>query len=139
MPAAVVVDSGPLVALFDGDDQHHRHAVVWLQSFAGRLITTVAVVTEVAYLLDFNVRAQVDFIRWIGHGGALLTDLSAPDLQRAAEIMIKYQDLPADFTDASLVAICERLAIREVASIDHHFAVYRYRNRLRFRNVFPTA
>jgi predicted nucleic acid-binding protein len=136
MAAAVVVDSGPLLALFDRDDFYHKRALAWLSKFSGRLLSNAAVVTEVAHLLDFSAQAQVEFLRWVGHGGVSIVELNADDIALVAEIVEKYADLPADFTDASLVVACERLGIRDVASVDRDFEVYRYRKRGRFRNVF---
>lgn len=40
-----------------------------------------------------------------------------------------------DFADALLVAICERLNVRKVASVDLDFSIYRFRNRGHFENV----
>ena len=50
--------------------------------------------------------------------------------------MEKYRDLPADFADASLVALCERLRITTVASVDADFTIYRMQNHQGFRNLF---
>jgi hypothetical protein len=36
------------------------------------------------------------------------------------------------------VTLCERLAIRYVASVDRDFTIYRYRGRTKFVNVFFT-
>jgi len=41
-----------------------------------------------------------------------------------------------DFTDAIVVALCERLGIHHVASVDRDFATYRYKGRSKFINVF---
>jgi predicted nucleic acid-binding protein len=41
-----------------------------------------------------------------------------------------------DFADAVVVALCERLGITHVASVDRHFAIYRYKGRTKFVNVF---
>ena len=50
----------------------------------------------------------------------------APDLARVGELIDRYRDLPADFTDASLVALSERLRCTEVATTDRRdFSVYR--------------
>jgi predicted nucleic acid-binding protein len=49
--------------------------------------------------------------------------------------MEKYGDLPMDFTDAVVVALCERLGTRHVASVDRDFAIYRYKGRAKFVNV----
>jgi uncharacterized protein len=50
--------------------------------------------------------------------------------------MNKYADLPADFADASLVAMCERRGIADIATLDTHFDIYRTADRKRLRNVF---
>lgn len=139
MPERVALDSGPLVALFDGGDAHHAQAVAFSRRLKAEPVTTLAVVTEVLYLLDFSVRAQAQFLEWICDGGLTLIELKTPDLKRAAELMRKYADFPMDFADASLVAICERLGVKAVASVDRHFSVYRSKGRLTFRNVFPAG
>ena len=71
----------------------------------------------VKYLLDADVPR------------ALFTGL------RREEPGIAVVRVPMDFADASLVAICERLGIREIASIDRHFFIFRYKNRSAFKNV----
>jgi predicted nucleic acid-binding protein len=58
------------------------------------------------------------------------------DLARIREIIAKYADLPADFADASLVALAERRGLFAVASVDSDFTVYRGATRRRFRNLF---
>ena len=52
--------------------------------------------------------------------------------------MAKYADLPADFADASLVALCERIRSTTVASVDSDFTIYRTASRQVFRNLFLT-
>ena len=43
-----------------------------------------------------------------------------------AELVVRYGDLPLGTTDASVVALAERLKIDEVATLDRrHFAVVR--------------
>lgn len=135
---SIVVDAGPLIALFDRDDRHHRRAVEFIRNCRSRLVTNLPVLTETAFLLRFSVAAQRDFLEWAYR--ALDIDAgTAADLPRIAALLEKYQDMPADFADASLVALAERLTITRVASIDRHFAVYRLPGRRRFENVFPRA
>lgn len=46
-----------------------------------------------------------------------------------AELVDRYADLPLGGTDASLVAMAERLALTQVATLDHrHFRVVRPRH-----------
>jgi predicted nucleic acid-binding protein len=50
--------------------------------------------------------------------------------------MEKYADLPMDFTDAVVVALCERLGINHIISVDRDFTIYRYKGRAKFINEF---
>lgn len=137
MPSTIAVDSGPLIALFDSDDQYHRKAVEFIRGLKSTLVTNYAVVAEVTHLLDFSVQAQVDFLQWVSGGGVVVADITPEDLRRTIELARKYADLPLDFADGVLVALCERLKIHDVATVDGHFAVYRTKDRRCLRNVFP--
>lgn len=135
---SIVVDSGPLIALFDGSDQYHQAAVQFLERNRLPLITNLPVIIEVVYVLDFSGEAQRDFLSWAPP--ALTIDShTAEDLPRIRAILEKYADLPADFADASLVALCERLKVWDVASVDSDFTVYRGRDKRRFNNRFFTV
>jgi predicted nucleic acid-binding protein len=131
----IVVDSGVLYALFDPTDGHHDRARSFIAGSPPRLVTNVPVLSEVAYLLDYSVRDQCAFLQWAWEVITIDTETAA-DLPRIIEIMGKYADLPADFADASLLALCERAAIDRIATLDRDFAVYRLRNRKRLVNVF---
>ena len=56
---------------------------------------------------------------------------------RIIELTGKYSDVPMDFADASLVVLCERMKIRDVASIDSDFGIYRILEKYVFKNIFP--
>jgi predicted nucleic acid-binding protein len=130
---SIAADAGPLVALFKGADNYHSRAVEFVAGLRHPLVTNVVVVGEVVALLV--PRFQTDFLDWAI--GALQIDRhTAADLPRIVEIMKKYADLPAEFADASLLALCERLDITMVATLDHHFDVYRTARRRHVRNVF---
>ena len=57
MPS-VAADSSFLNALFDATDRAHQPARDLLASQQSLLITNIAVVTEVAYLLDYSPDAR---------------------------------------------------------------------------------
>ncbi len=135
MPKRVVVDTGPLVALFDKSDKHHSQALTFVQVVRGELVSNLAVVTEVMYLLSL-AGSQRDFLRWVDAGAVTLIDVEHQDFPRAIELMDKYADLPMDFADALTVAICERLDIKIIATLDDDFNIYRFKGRGRFVNVF---
>jgi predicted nucleic acid-binding protein len=125
--APVLVDSGPLYALFDRDDGFHAPVRSWFAGNRRPLITNAAVITEVTYLLGrwCGTDHQLLLLEFLQQPGWLVEDL-APDLPRVGELIDRYRDLPADFTDASLVALSERLRCTEVATTDRRdFSVYR--------------
>jgi predicted nucleic acid-binding protein len=132
---SIVVDSGPLIALFDGDDQYNEQAVEFIKNVRGTLYTNLAVITETVYMLDFSTQAQCDFLVWAGDALVIDND-TAQDFPRIIEIVRKYADLPADFADASLIALCERLNTQTVASVDGNFTIYRNASKQAFRNIF---
>ena len=124
----VLVDSGPLLALFNGRDAWHARIVTWLRANTQvRLITTWPVATEVCALLARRVAnaAALDFLRWALRGGV---DIDAPAGTALADMLSiseRFQDLPFDLADASVAEAAARLRIRQVLTIDSDFDVYR--------------
>jgi uncharacterized protein len=137
MPRLVALDAGPLAALFIPDDPHHQRATAFMAQLRAPAFTTLPVVTEVMYLLDFSSRNQLRFLEWLRRSAVDVTPHELSDWERCAELIAKYSDLPADFADVTLVAACERRMTRRVATTDSDFSVYRYKNQYAFENVFP--
>ena len=133
---SIAVDAGPMIALFDRDDTHHRQSAEFLRR-AGecRLITTSLVIGEVAAMLADMPPNLFRFLDWLA-AVVEIDDALREDLPRMIDIMRKYSDLPADLADASLVALCERRGLNAIASVDSDFAVYRLPKGRKFVNVF---
>ncbi|MEZ5585329.1 MAG: PIN domain-containing protein [Candidatus Competibacteraceae bacterium] len=139
--APVLVDSGPLYALFDRDDAFNPPVKTWFAANRRPLITNAAVTTEVTYLLGrwCGIDHQLLFLEFLQQPGWLVENL-VPDIPRIQELMNRYRNLPADFTDASLVALAERLRCTEVATTDRRdFSVYRPTHIERLANPIPLA
>jgi uncharacterized protein len=133
---SIVVDAGPLIALFDKDDKHHAAAVACLVRIgSARLITTSLVVGEAAAMLSDLPPSLFRFLDWV-FDVIEIDDALREDLPRVIELMKKYSDLPPDLADVSLIALCERRGIHTVASIDRDFAIYRLPKNKKFENVF---
>ena len=133
---SIVVDAGPMIAMFDRDDAHHAQAGEFLRrSGEFRLITTSVVIGEVAAMLS-NVQPNLfRFMEWL-LSVVEIDDAFREDLPRMIEIMKKYGDLPADLADVSLAALCERRRVNTIASVDSDFDVYRLPKSKKFENVF---
>lgn len=130
-----LIDSGPLVALFDRNDDHHGEVLSFLKDFKGYLITTWPVLTEVSHLLDFSVNVQLDFYTWIQRGGLMMENLQASDVEEIIRLTSRYRDRPMDLADASLIVTAEKLGIREVLTLDKDFLIYRLSNKRAFNNL----
>jgi uncharacterized protein len=133
---SIVVDAGPMIGLFDRDDFHHERAGEFLRRTGDcRLITTSLVIGEVAAMLADVQPNLFRFMEWLS-AAVEIDDALHEDLPRMIEIMKKYDDLPADLADVSLVALCERRGVSTIASVDSDFDVYRLPRGRKFENVF---
>jgi predicted nucleic acid-binding protein len=127
----ILCDTGPIVAAALGDDDRHHECV---ELFTGlhlarrRLLVPGTVVAEVGYLLARNAGARVEslFLQALADGDFEPVDLQPRDYRRAAELVQMYADLPLGTTDATVIALAERLDVDEVATLDRrHFSVVR--------------
>jgi predicted nucleic acid-binding protein len=132
----ILIDAGPLIALFDRDDNYHEKIIDFVKGKKFKFITTTAVITEVSHMLDFSVDVQILFFEWIMKEGVLLQEIQQRDVTRIIELTKKYSDRPMDFADATLVITAEKTGIREIISIDSDFDIYRLLGKEMIRNVF---
>ncbi len=131
----ILIDSGPLIALFDSSNKYHKKTVLFIKENNSPIITTIASITETLHLLDFNRNAQLDFIEWITKGGIEIEDISSSDFRRIRELIEKYSDLPMDFADSCLVFLAEKLGIHTIATIDRDFSIYRIKGEKTFKTI----
>ena len=131
----ILIDSGPLIALFDASDQYHSEAVNFIKKNKFPLVTTIASVTETLHLLDFNRNAQIDFIEWVHRGAVVIQNIENNDFGRIKELTEKYRDLPMDFADSCLAYLAEKLNLNTIATIDRDFSIYRIQGRRKFKII----
>lgn len=130
-----LIDSGPIIALFDGSDKHHLKVVEFLKTFKGEFVTSWSVITEVSHMLDFNLRVQIDFLKWVELGALTLYEISQNDIAHIRAMMEKYSEIPMDLADASLMYIADRESIKNIISIDSDFDIYRTIKKLHLNNL----
>lgn len=132
----ILIDTGLLVAFYDLADSHHQKVVDFFDGCRSRLITTESCITEVMWLLASNWQVQNSFLHHVAKGIYKCVPLLAQDFTRIAELNTQYADLPADFSDLSLVIISERLGISAIATLDKDFDIYRRYRKQPFERVF---
>lgn len=122
--ARVLIDTGPLVAWLDRADGDHAKVAAFLASFEGQLLSTWPVLTEVCHLLPRHVVGR--FMRWVAAGGLSVRELPPVAAGDIAALMEKYDDLPMDLADASLVWIAGHLGLQAIITLDRtDFGIYR--------------
>lgn len=91
------------------------------------------VVAEVCYMIgraQFGASVEALFLRSFVNGSLVAATLEAVDFERMAELVEQYASLPRDGSDASVIALAERLGVDRVATLDRrHFTVVRTRHR----------
>jgi uncharacterized protein len=124
----ILVDTGPLVALFDPRDWQHDRCVKALKRIREPLSTTVPVLTEAFHMLRPESPGSGRLREFVEEGGLSVWLFDRPSLTRAFELMERYADHPMDLADASLVAAAESLGTIKVFTVDRgDFETYKVR------------
>lgn len=126
MTTLAVVDAGPLYAVADADDRDHGGSLAALARSDLRLVIPALVVAEATYFVGRRLGAHAEsaFLR-----GLERLDVEGPtaeDFPRMAELVEQYAGIPLGGTDASVIALAERLGAPIVVTLDRrHFAAVR--------------
>lgn len=127
MTRAVLADAGPLYAVVDEADEHHREARQQLQTLdAERRNVVIAYPTVLeAYSLVLYRLGVAAAHKWIGViAGASLINPESEDYGRAVVTVRNFPDQRITLVDATLAVLALRLGL-EVWTYDHHFDVMR--------------
>ena len=136
--SGTLADSGYFVGLFNPKDHHYGRCKAFFSTYKGITITTWAVFAEVCAIL--NTSRQRAFFSWATQAQALgYLQIESPPADAVAELwqlMDRYDDLPMDLCDASLVYLAVQLKVRRIATVDlRDFSVYRLPGNQRFVHV----
>jgi predicted nucleic acid-binding protein len=124
----VILDTGPLVALLNARDRHHRWAVAQWGEIAPPLLTCEAVISEACFLLDQTASSLAVF-EMLRRNAIAITFRLAEHLNEVDALRTKYDDVPMSVADACLVRMAEQLARSTVFTLDRDFTLYRKHGR----------
>jgi len=119
---SILLDSGPLIALFAVDDKHHRRFddFVTAASVDGlRLLTTWPCIVEASYLLAIPQRFEM--LHWIELGGAVVYPFEPVHLGEMIPWMRQYSKRTKremDLADASLCWLASETGITDIMTVD---------------------
>lgn len=127
----IIVDTGPLVAAADADDQDHARCLAMFRAARRPWLVPQPVIAEVCYLLERErgSKAEAAFLRSFGRHDMTLAPLTIEDTDRMAELVETYASLRLGGVDAAVVAVAERLNVATVATLNRRdFTVVRPRH-----------
>jgi uncharacterized protein len=124
---SLFVDTSIWYAAADTSDLSNARARKILKS-GEPLLTTDHILIETWALLRHRMHRQAADKFWEGlrRGVALVEPVGAADLEAAWQIGIAYRDQDFSIVDRTSFAVMCRLGIERAASLDDHFAVFRF-------------
>ena len=110
----ILCDTGPLVAVASKRDEHHRDANDLFRDLhmsGETILVPSTVLTETCCWLDNRIgsHAEASFLDAVADGTFTLAELTPDALIRRSELVRTFASFPLGATEASVVAVAERL------------------------------
>ncbi len=81
----ILIDTGIIVAFYDIQDYYHQQVLDFFNTCNSQLITTIACVTEVMWLLSPNIQVQNEFLLALEKEAFICEHLLPSDYQRISQ------------------------------------------------------
>lgn len=124
---SLFVDTSIWFAAADSTDMDNARAKAILRA-GEALVTTDHVLVETWSLLHHRLRPKAAERFWEGlrSGVGAIEPVSLADLETAWQIGLTWRDQDFSIVDRTSFAVMQRLGIERAASLDDHFAVFRF-------------
>jgi predicted nucleic acid-binding protein len=124
----VLLDTGPLVAIFCENDQHHKLCTDTLKLVAPPFLTTWPVLTEAAWILRSERQALERL--YAPRGLFTIVSHNDEDLLSFRTTLHRYRDISPQLADMSLLHVADSRGLTTVFTLDRRdFTVYRVKRR----------
>lgn len=104
----ITIDTSALFALLNRRDADHDRTRQALLDDRGPYLVPIAILSEIAYLVESRMPAALDPFLADLELGAYGIECGASDLARIRELVARYADLPLGVADAAVIACAER-------------------------------
>jgi predicted nucleic acid-binding protein len=134
---AVLLDTGPWVALLSRNDTHHKWAVEHFRRLPPPLLSCEAVVAETCFLLKrsgFDPSLPLQFIE---RGVVQLPFVLQEQIDSVTSLFKRYENVPASLADAALIRLAEINDSPLLITTDSDFHIYRRHGRQTIPLVTP--
>jgi predicted nucleic acid-binding protein len=137
MNRRVLLDTGPLVALLNGRDQHHEWAKLQWSQAAPPLLTCEPVLSEACFLLRIAPGGSAAVMELLRRRVVEVAFHLEDHLEAVARLLRKYADVPMSLADGCLVRMAELSPESAVLTLDRHFRLYRKSGRRVVPAIMP--
>ena len=139
MSQITIIDTGPLVAYFIGNDTHHDWAVVQFQRLTAPFLTCEPVLTEVCFLVHGTGVSSSQVFDLIRRGALKIALSIDEEVDAIGRLMSRYDDNGISLADACLVRMSELHPRCQVMTTDTDFLIYRRDGRRTIPLIAPFA
>jgi uncharacterized protein len=135
--ARVIIDTGPLVAVFDRRAEHHLWAIEQYGQMYGPVFTCESVLSESVFLMrrdGLNPEWLIEFVRL----GTVRCEFDlATEIGAVHASFRRYADRPISIADASLLRMSELHSESVIFTLDRDFLIYRRNGRQKVPLIAP--
>jgi predicted nucleic acid-binding protein len=135
---AVLLDTGPLVALLNRRDRYHRWATEQWADLEPPVLTCEPVLTEACFLLRELSGGPATILELVARGAVKAGYRVEADVEALGKLMTRYAEVPMSLADACLVRMAEQHPGATVFTLDRDFRVYRAHGRRVIPVVMPS-
>lgn len=133
MREVILMDTGPLVALYNARDEHHGWVCEQMRHMPDEVITCEPVLSEACFLLARARTSPIRIVQAVRRGIVKPLFEIADEAAALETLMSRYADTPMSLADACLVRLSEIHRDCRIFTLDRDFKHYR-----RFgRSVIP--
>ncbi len=127
----VIADTSFLYALYNESDTQHHDAQRFASVDTMAILVPCVALPELTYLFmrDTGYRGVETFLEHFKYVSSQLVPLVQQDLHKIHEIAARYASAEFDIVDCCIMAMAERLQIRQIATFDRRdFSIFRPRH-----------
>ena len=129
MTRNVILDAGPLVALLNRRDRHHRAVRAQWAGIEPPLLTCEPVLAETCFLVRSFAGGQEAVLELLRRGVLSLPFRLSEEATAVSRLMNRYSNVPMSLADGCLVRLAELRPKSVVFTLDSDFGIYRRNGR----------
>jgi predicted nucleic acid-binding protein len=137
MSRLILADTGPLVALFHGNDAAHPWTLARFHEFTEPLVTCEAVLTEALHLLRKTPPAHFRLLALWERVMVRVGFSVESEKDAIRKLLRRFGSVPMSFADACLVRMSEIHSDCAIWTLDGNFRIYRRSGRQSIPLLIP--